>query len=402
VTEGSLAIAGDPRSQSSDVMNRAGGFRGTVLATMLALSGCDCASRSGQTDIEVHPTTTHPTSTSLDREGATLVTRSGEATGSVRSDIDMLRSLGGNTSFTIGIEEGGADEVLGTVAAAVSLADNRIAILDGSPPRIRVYTANGEPSYSIGGPGVGPGEFRAPLTMVVDPESQALTVVDRDRRISTFADTLLTASVTISVDAEDACIVGPYLVLSAFDPEEFTSVQRHDLQTGAVARFGEAYPDGPPIAVGVLTGGAIACSAAHGQILVSDIYLPFVMSYSVDGQLQWTAQIEDFVPREIVSGTRDDGRAYVSQTYLDDFIANLVVLPSGNVLVQVGHSTVESSQRGRPYDALMSYVLDHQSGVGAYVSAEIPWVEYASSNRVLTLRQLPYPVLSVHDVTRSE
>lgn len=372
-----------------------------TLVALLLLSACRMSSdevADAAVPGEALPTTTHPTSASIDRKTAIAirVSKSSEATGSVENDVEMLRSLAETTLFKIGAEEGGDHEIFGAVAAAILMADGRVAILDENPAPIRVFAPDGSPLYSIGRPGLGPGEFRAPLTMDV-AENQALIVVDRDRRVSTYVDTTLVATATLSVNPNGACAGGTLLFVSALDIEASTSIQRYDLETDGATGFGEPYPEGPPLTRDALTGGAIACSKGRDHVFAIDTYLPFVMSYNRDGQLRWTAQIEDFVPRNIESGKRDDGRPYVRYTYLDDYMANLVALSSGNVLVQVAHSTMQSSQQRKPYDTITTYVLDHRTGHGAFAGDDIPWVEYASANRILTLRQSPYPIVTVHE-----
>lgn len=59
-------------------------------------------------------------------------------------------------------------------------ADGNVYVADARAARIRVFTAAGIPLFSFGGPGDGPGRFRAPVDVAVGPDGR-VWVVDEVR-----------------------------------------------------------------------------------------------------------------------------------------------------------------------------------------------------------------------------
>jgi hypothetical protein len=87
----------------------------------------------------------------------------------------------------IGSPEGEGPEVFGSVSGLAVTEDGRILVLDNQARELRIFGADGAHLRTVGGDGSGPGEFRGPVGVDVDPADGAIWVVDpQNARYSVF------------------------------------------------------------------------------------------------------------------------------------------------------------------------------------------------------------------------
>jgi hypothetical protein len=93
----------------------------------------------------------------------------------------------------IGVRDGPSEFIFSEVVGTVRLNDGRIVVADGDLANLRIYDAAGEYLSSSGGPGEGPGEFRALAGLGVMPGDSLVTYDQALDRIQLFdpAGTLL-------------------------------------------------------------------------------------------------------------------------------------------------------------------------------------------------------------------
>lgn len=88
---------------------------------------------------------------------------------------------------SIGTVEGEDEYILGNVSGIV-VGDQRIFVLDTQVPTVRVYDLDGQHLMDIGREGGGPGEFRQPRSIAIDPVKGHLYVRDRrNGRINVYS-----------------------------------------------------------------------------------------------------------------------------------------------------------------------------------------------------------------------
>ena len=74
------------------------------------------------------------------------------------------------------------------VVAGLVVGGNRIYVLDTQVPTVRVYDLDGQHIMDIGREGSGPGEFRQPRSIVLDPVKGRLYVRDRQNgRVNVYS-----------------------------------------------------------------------------------------------------------------------------------------------------------------------------------------------------------------------
>jgi hypothetical protein len=98
---------------------------------------------------------------------------------SVEGAVTVVRTISGSVwrnqarlidELTIGRSGGDPRYVLGDVQS-LWCQDDRIYILDRAIPALRVYADDGRHLFDVGRAGDGPGEFREPMSLAVDPVS---------------------------------------------------------------------------------------------------------------------------------------------------------------------------------------------------------------------------------------
>jgi len=86
---------------------------------------------------------------------------------------------------SIGVESGEDPYMFGWVAG-VAGTDERVYVLDGQVPALRVYDAAGAYLFDIGAPGQGPGEYEEPGSVALASDGRVVLRDDRARKISFY------------------------------------------------------------------------------------------------------------------------------------------------------------------------------------------------------------------------
>ncbi len=100
------------------------------------------------------------TGTVAEEDGTTTVrTQSGSVWG---GDAELVEEL------VIGTESRGEEDLFGEITG-IAVAGDRILVLDRRWYAVRIFSSDGEPLEKFGREGGGPGEFRSPTALAVDP-----------------------------------------------------------------------------------------------------------------------------------------------------------------------------------------------------------------------------------------
>jgi len=111
--------------------------------------------------------------------------------GDVTTVVNQAGSVwGGNATLvetlSIGIELGNHAYMLGRIDG-IGVAEDRVFVLDGQVPIIRVYDMEGRHLADYGGEGEGPGEFRDPDSLSVLPDGRIFVRDPQAARINEYA-----------------------------------------------------------------------------------------------------------------------------------------------------------------------------------------------------------------------
>lgn len=125
--------------------------------------------------------------TVTDSAGVRIVENPGAAIGA----MDALPVLA-TRDLRIGMRDGPEVYQFSGIVGAARLQDDAIAVLNESPPEVRIFQSDGQIERTFGGPGEGPGEFSSvgslqvlagDTIIVFDPMAQRFTRFDREGRL---------------------------------------------------------------------------------------------------------------------------------------------------------------------------------------------------------------------------
>ena len=102
--------------------------------------------------------------------------------GDVTTVVNISGSVWGGKArlveeISIGSLDGDDDDLLGRIRS-ITCDGERIFVLDDTVPVVRVYDLNGQHLTDFGRDGDGPGEFRRPRSMAINPADGTLFVRD--------------------------------------------------------------------------------------------------------------------------------------------------------------------------------------------------------------------------------
>jgi hypothetical protein len=111
--------------------------------------------------------------------------------GTVTTVVNEAGSVWGGTASlveeaSIGVDVGDAAYMLGSVDSVAATSD-RIYLLEGNPPVVRVYDMNGLHLFDIGSEGQGPGELAHPMSMVIGADDRVLVRDAGNNRMTVFS-----------------------------------------------------------------------------------------------------------------------------------------------------------------------------------------------------------------------
>jgi hypothetical protein len=230
------------------------------------------------------------------------------------SDLGLSEAIAvADTAWLVGRAEGAAEETFGRIVDAALDQDGNVYVLDAGSNVVRKFDRTGRFIAWSGGPGVGPGEFAVPRSVLhVDG---ALYVLDSRNGIIIFDtnDTQLRYARTVKLgfEASDFCFLrNNMFVFGAREGRLISEVTRD----GTVLRaFGDLFgpPEYPLVQRVVSSEGRIACFPREGALVVSTDLLPDIRSYNVeDGSLRWETAVPEFAT--ILLQVSPDGRQYSS------------------------------------------------------------------------------------------
>ena len=288
--------------------------------------------------------------------------------------------------------------VFGSVADVAVDTAGLVYVLDEQAQEVRAFDFLGRFVHKFGGFGDGPSELRHAIGIELLGDGRIL-VASRDQRVKMFAPTEHGWSATQTIEAP----VGPRAVCSMRDGRVFINGYRqdantlvHQLRLGAdsvAPAFGEGYRDENWLIQMSLAEGALACAnGGHGVVVLGHRAIPLIRAFdSLDGSLVWSSKLESFSGLPVYQGVNERGRNYVRKGRPAewDVLGSVHPVAEGHLLVQVGHASMV-----RRTVAIESYLLDSESGAGAFLGDEVPRAIPFEGGYV-ALYEDPYPRIEV-------
>jgi hypothetical protein len=315
---------------------------------------------------------------------------------------DAIRNAGLLVAIgAAGMDDSGHSDptVFGSVADVAVDTAGLVYVLDEQAQEVRAFDFLGRFIDKFGGFGDGPSELRHAIGIELLGDGRIL-VASRDLRVKVFAPTEQGWSATQTIETP----VGPRAVRSMRDGRVFINGYGQDANslvhqlplsgTDSVApTFGEGYRDEDWLVQMALAEGALACAnGGRGMVVLGHSAIPLIRAFdSLDGSLVWATRLESFSGLPVYQGVNDRGRGYIRRGRPTEWDVLGAVHPvaEGHLLVQVGHGSMV-----RRSVEIESYLLDAESGAGAFLGDEVPRAIPFEGGYV-ALYEDPYPRIEV-------
>ena len=311
-----------------------------------------------------------------------------------------------NARLVVAIGSAGMDHsersdptVFGSLADVAVDTSGLVYVLDEQAQEVRAFDFAGRFLHRFGGFGDGPSELRHAIGIELLADGRIL-VASRDLRVKVFAPTEQGWSATQTIEAP----VGPRAICSMRDGRVFINGYRQDANTlvhqlpvfgtdSVAPAFGGGYQDENWLVQMALAEGALACAnAGRGLVVLGHRAIPLIRAFdSLDGSLVWASKLESFSGMPVYQGVNQRGRNYIrkGRPAQWDVLGSVHPVAEGHLLVQVGHGSMV-----RRTVSIESYLLDSESGAGAFLGEEVPRAIPFEGGYV-ALYEDPYPRIEV-------
>ena len=303
--------------------------------------------------------------------------------------------------ITIGVADGELHEMFGDVTDLALPGDGTILVLDNQNSEVRVFDYGGALLASFGGRGEGPGEFRQrPYKISVADQGQSVFVLEEfgrsvmafDRQVdSTFAPK---ARFRTGLLAHHGCAMNGHFWVYGIDPEYEGVLHKFTYDGKHVASFLEYYKSPREnMSRHMSRMGLLACSEAHGIVVLNRVWAPVVTGYRENGEVAWHVKFAGFDPNyytEYEGGDWGGNPLEPGQRRLETIFTD----PAGNLYVQYvtweGRDVIDRSPDSGPL-----FKIDARTGLGMYLGSALS-VEGIDSGYGFSIANDPFPQVVIH------
>ncbi len=237
-------------------------------------------------------------------------------------DGPLFADTVGYATTMFGRDDGEDYELLAWVQDIAFDGKGTIFVLDADPRSnassnvkvVHMVDVTGQYLGSLGQPGEGPGEFMHVDHLILADDGHLLMVAGRERHIDTFrrgnsGEFEFERRIVTQTVAEDGCAIGDHFYLLAYDAESGHVIHKYALDGEYIFGFGERYESTNPFVVEILSGrGQLVCNQTRGIIGYLPQFVPVLMAYGEDGELDWNLRVEGIKPStEVLETVSDDG-----------------------------------------------------------------------------------------------
>lgn len=284
----------------------------------------------------------------------------------------------------------------GRISAAKIASNGDIVVLDADAQEVRVFDAVGGYLDGFGGWGDGPTELRRASDFHVFRDGRIAVALGKTGPVKFFQRSGDRWMLTDVIDLKPT----PAHSLCGMDDGRLFSagyLRRDDTILNELSEdvrsFGHGYKHTHPFIRSALSDGVVECLEKPERVVFGFSTLPIVRSYRVDGSLQWTATVPDYVQLQVFETRHPETGAVGYSTWSSrdhDQLARLHAVGSGDHLL-VQYDRVSQEQR----DVVRSYLVDAVTGIGASLDESLPEVLSVQPDGYIVLFEEPYPHLEV-------
>ncbi len=141
-----------------------------------------------------------------------------------------------------------------------------------------------------------------------------------------------------------------------------------------------------------LSEGSLACANGRDLVVLGHLHMPILRAFDArEGTLAWSSRLASFSGAPVYQGVNERGQDYVrrDRPVRWDALGAVHPVAEDHLLVQVGRGNLIQREV-----AVESYLLDAETGIGAFLGERLPRVAPFDGGYV-ALFEDPYPRLEV-------
>lgn len=331
---------------------------------------------------------------SLDRPGGPVVT--------VRRNVERPARDG----FPLGALEQPQAETFGRVSEAL-LTGATMWVLDEQVDRLAIFL-EGAPvhrNHVDGRARIGQGR----LVALDVADKGALVIFDVAGRVTSYrlrpdGSPHLAESVVTNLGADvsviDGCMLNGHVLVHGQISGAPEMIHVFEKSGSLVRSFGRFYESGHGIIDHQLSRGEIACNDQSGLVLHVAEHLPVLSAFSLEGDLMWWSEIQDFEPVQLVAVSPRASRM-TGTDHVSTIRALVASRDRPEAILQVGHRLVPD--RVKPIQ-VTTLLIDLGRRRASLVDTK-GWVARPSDlagDTIVMISEEPYPTVEVVHLVRTQ
>jgi len=320
------------------------------------------------------------------------------------ADIELVTSIG--VSF-------GKKEYMIARVTDLDVHNGNVILLDGKSYQIKAFDIEtGEFVQQFGRKGKGPGEFMFPMEATV--EDNLIIVSDRLLKAEIFKlnnDQYESYDqVPLDFSGYYLCTIGNSLFVEGynFEKNEHT-VHQYDLTTRKkINSFHPPYQSDKLVAKISLSRNKISCNPGSKTVIATSHYLPFVYGYNPDGQIKWTAKLDQYYYRRIIEVANDEGRLSIGKgahpNGYNDYWGPFTPLgTSAYHIIQLSRVAYEEGRVVYDKSMLLTYLVDTRDGSTRLISRSLPSIKSISNDKLISYSsRRTFPKIEIFEINHEK
>ena len=312
-------------------------------------------------------------------------------------------ALGSDVAAAIGREDGPDEFLFGEIAGAAINRRGDVVVVDRKTQDVRLFDARGTFLQRLGRAGQGPGEFRAPHSVLVTPNDE-IWIADMQRRLTVFAPSAdgyrLSRTIPTEIGIRSMCLLGNDLVVNGLAMGDPHVVRILDAQARPLRSFGKLYASPNAFLNLQFSEGLVACDATNNLIVyASSASIGEVRAYRRDGQAVWRVVLED-VRNNIISDAEGGGVTVERSPNGAHALVSLNVVPRVGIVVQYGFRTPQQMAAKEPASDIVTIIIDPRTGAGTVSSAALPRLGAVAGTQAIAFFEDPAPRIEIRELRR--
>jgi hypothetical protein len=307
-----------------------------------------------------------------------------------------------NTIVSIGREDGPEELMFGEIASAAGNSRGQVIVVDKRTEDVRLFDAQGKFLKRLGRKGQGPGEFRAPHSLLVTANDE-IWIADMQRRLTVFAPSAdgytLARTIPVDIGIRSMCMLSNELIVNGVALGDPHVIRVLDSHARPIRSFGTLYSSPNALLNLQFAEGKVACDSANDLIVyASSALVGEIRTYRRDGRPVWRVVVEEL--RSNIITDEASGISVQRSPNGAHSLVSLTVVPRTGIVVQYGLLTSEQMKAKELPTDIQTIIIDPRTGAAALSPSALPRLGAISGSRGIALFEDPAPRLEIRELRR--